>query len=179
MANNSAYAEQFEDNEALWQLVTQFFPITPEDIGVNLGRPTRMVTALLGITAPNQSMRDPISAIAYTLTIGPAYTGDLLARVARNVYEKPVEQGILFDDDPQTPQTSILQAFGITSEQPITGSGIGGSSLPGTTFGAQPRPLNADDDPYNIKTFAEGGQWLDDEAYADLMAAREAWDSRT
>lgn len=173
LENNPEYREQFEGNRDLWQTAMMFFPITPEDMGVNLSRPTRMITSLLGITEPNQNMRDPISAIGYAASIGPVYTVELIKNIGRKWFPEPVEQGILFDQNPTTPQGSVTQLIGgVTTEQPVTGTGVGNIQLPGTS------PGSLEENPYDTLTFSEGGERLTDAEYAALMEARAQWDSR-
>lgn len=175
LRENPEYADQFKD-KALWQTALMFFPITPEDMGVSLSRPTRILTSWLGITEPNRELRDPISMLGYFATIGPVYTVELMGQIGRTAFPKAIQQGVVFDADPSTPQGGIQETLlgnGVTSSAPITGTGIGQVALPGTQSGS---PIEGN--PFDIKTFAEGGEYLEPDEFEALMDARAQWESR-
>jgi len=97
LVDDPTYRQMFEDNPELWRAAGMFLPITPMDIGVSMSRFTRYTTSALGAylnlwpTDPSYpDVTTPEGAFDFSsriMTMGPIYTADLLARVARELRE--------------------------------------------------------------------------------------------
>lgn len=94
MGSNLDFANLMNDNEHLWRAAMMMFPITPEDLGVNLSRPFRLAGSFLGIFEPMKGRDDPFAWAAYIMEIGPVYTYKILNEIASDwtIEEAPVEE---------------------------------------------------------------------------------------
>lgn len=103
MKDNPQYAAMFNQNRTLWFLAQMVLPITPNDIGVSLSRPTRAIGAsvqggvndMLGtrigaFTAYKQLQDGLIPTIQWITDLGPLYSQELLNRVGTELEGVPV-----------------------------------------------------------------------------------------
>lgn len=89
IASDPSYAKLYSDNPTLWFLAQMLLPITPGDIGVSLGRPVRYVGGQLGLWGKYKQAQDPVTAAGAIMSVGPTYTAELLARLARETLQSP------------------------------------------------------------------------------------------
>ncbi len=89
MANDPSYAQMFKDNPTSWFLAQMMFTITPGDMGVSLSRIPRYIGGELGLWGKYAAAKDPFSAASAVLTLGPAYTASLMARLGREYTGRP------------------------------------------------------------------------------------------
>jgi hypothetical protein len=95
MKKDASYAAMFEQNKNLWFIAQMLLPITPEDIGTSLSRPTRLAgasaqdavndmlgTRLGAFTAYKQLQDGVIPSVTWITDLGPLYTQELLNRLS-------------------------------------------------------------------------------------------------
>jgi len=98
MSTNQDFAQFMQGNEHIFQAAMMMFPITPEDLGVNLSRPFRLFGSFLGIFEPMRGRDDPAAWASYIMEIGPIYTYKLLSDLSSDWEPQTQEEpsGLLF-----------------------------------------------------------------------------------
>jgi ParB-like nuclease family protein len=91
LEKDDAYRAAFEEHPTLWFAAQMLLPITPGDLGVSLSRPVRYAGGAMGLWGAYKNAQDPVTAAGAVLSIGPAYSAELLARVGRELFREPTE----------------------------------------------------------------------------------------